>query len=101
MNESEENAPRAEKAAAPRAARTAKEKEPASSFEEAVERLEKLVERMESGTESLDAMVASFEEGRRLVDYCNRKPSAVERRIELLARQPDGSVRAEPFPEEA
>lgn len=99
MNESEENAPRAEKAP-PRAARTAKEKEPASSFEEAVERLEKLVERMESGTESLDAMVASFEEGRRLVDYCNRKLSAVERRIELLARQPDGSVRSEPFPEE-
>ncbi len=99
MNESEECAPRAEKAASSRSSRAAA-KEPATSFEEAVERLEKLVARMESGTESLDAMVASFEEGRRLVEYCNRKLAAVERRIELLTRQPDGSVRAEPFPEE-
>jgi len=97
---SEETPSRAEKAAPRAAARGSKEKEPAASFEEAVARLEALVSRMESGTESLDAMVASFEEGRRLVDYCNRKLSAVERRIELLTRQPDGSVRAEPFAEE-
>ena len=44
-----------------------------SSFEEAVSRLEAVIARMESGEEDLDKTVASFEEGRRLVDYCNRK----------------------------
>jgi exodeoxyribonuclease VII small subunit len=76
----------------PRAAR----KEPAS-FEDAVARLEKLVARMESGAEDLDAMVKSFEEGQALVKFCGEKLSAIERKVEILARKADGTVAAEPF----
>ena len=82
-----------EPAARPSARRT---QQPAS-FEEAVARLERLVARMESGAEDLDAMVKSFEEGQALVKFCGEKLSAIERRVEILARRADGSVAAEPF----
>lgn len=68
-----------------------------ASFEEAVARLERLVARMESGAEDLDAMVKSFEEGQALVKFCGEKLSAIERKVEILARRADGSVAAEPF----
>lgn len=68
-----------------------------ASFEEAVARLEKLVARMESGAEDLDAMVKSFEEGRSLVKFCGEKLSAIERKVEILARGADGTVAAVPF----
>ena len=74
-------------------------KEPAS-FEEAVKRLEEIVARMETGAEDLDAMVKDFEEGRALVDFCGKKLTAIERKVELLTRRADGSVVAEPFAEE-
>ncbi len=73
-----------------------KPRQPAS-FEEAVARLEKLVARMESGAEDLDAMVKSFEEGQSLVKFCGEKLSAIERKVEILARRADGTVGAEPF----
>ena len=62
--------------------------------EEAVARLERLVARMESGAEDLDAMVKDFEEGRALVDFCGKKLTAIERKVEILARRADGSVAA-------
>lgn len=70
------------------------------SFEEAVARLEAIVARMESGAEDLDAMVEDFENGRALVDYCGKKLSAIERKVEILARRADGTVEAKPFAEE-
>lgn len=82
-----------ETAARPSARRT---QQPAS-FEEAVARLERLVARMESGAEDLDAMVKSFEEGQSLVKFCGEKLSAIERKVEILARRADGTVGAEPF----
>ena len=77
----------------------APKKEPAS-FEEAVKRLEQIVARMEAGAEGRDAMVKDFEEGRALVDFCGRKLTAIERKVEILTRRGDGPPAAEPFPEE-
>lgn len=71
-----------------------------ASFEEAVKRLEAIVERMEAGAEDLDAMVKDFEEGRALVDFCGKKLTAIERKVEILTRRGDGSAEAKPFPEE-
>ena len=79
--------------------KTDPKKEPAS-FEEAVKRLEEIVARMETGAEDLDAMVKDFEEGRALVDFCGKKLTAIERKVEILTRRADGSVSAESFKEE-
>ena len=79
---------------------TEKKVEPLS-FEKAVERLEKIVEEMEGGTAGLDAMVASFEEGQKLVRLCSAKLSEIERKVEILVKGANGKVKAEPFDEGA
>ena len=70
------------------------------SFEECLQSLEKVVERIESGESSLEDSLASFEEGVRLVQSCNRKLSDVERRIEVLTKDSDGQARLRELTEE-
>ena len=66
-------------------------------FDEALKRLETIVEQMESGAMDLDAMVAAFEEGQKLVQVCSQKLNEVERRIETLVKGADGAERVAPF----
>ena len=69
------------------------------SFEKAVERLEAIVEAMEGGGEGLDAMVASFEEGQKLVKFCSAKLAEFDRKVEILTKGANGKAKAEPFDE--
>ena len=69
------------------------------SFEKALERLEKIVGDMESGSLSLDDMVARFEEGQELIEFCGKTLNEVERKIEKLVKKGDKVV-AEPFEDE-
>lgn len=73
----------------------ANKKEP--TFEQALERLEKIAEEMESGELGLEKMVEAFEEGRKLVSLCSSKLNEVEKKIEMLVRKPDGTETTEPF----
>ena len=70
------------------------------SFEECLQSLEKVVERIEGGELSLEDSLATFEEGVRLVQSCNRKLSDVERRIEVLTKDSDGRARLRELVEE-
>ncbi len=70
-------------------------------FEQALERLEKIVKEMEEGNLSLEDMMSHFEEGSKLVKHCTDKLNEVERRIEVLLKKGD-EITAETFdpPEE-
>jgi exodeoxyribonuclease VII small subunit len=61
-------------------------------FEEALEELEKVVERLESGELSLEDSLAAFEEGIGLVKFCNQRLTEVEKKIELLVKDKDGKL---------
>lgn len=61
------------------------------SFEDALARLETIVERLESGDAPLEASLAMFEEGIGLSRRCNQRLVEVERRLEVLVRRADGS----------
>ena len=61
-------------------------------FEDALEDLEKVVERLESGELSLEDSLAAFEEGIGLVKFCNQKLTEVEKKIELLVKDKDGKL---------
>ena len=61
-------------------------------FEEALDELEKVVERLESGELSLEDSLAAFEEGIGLVKFCNQKLTEVEKKIELLVKDKDGKL---------
>ena len=74
----------------------AKKEEEPLRFETALTRLETIVEQMESGELELDRMIASFEEGQRLVAFCTQQLNEVERRIETIVKQGNG-VAVEPF----
>lgn len=70
------------------------------SFEECLQSLENVVERIEGGELSLEDSLATFEEGVRLVQSCNRKLSDVERRIEVLTKDSEGRTRLRELVEE-
>jgi len=72
-------------------------KEEILTFEAALKRLETLVEQMESGETELDTMIASFEEGQRLVKFCTAKLNEVEKKIEKIVKDGAGNVTVEPF----
>jgi exodeoxyribonuclease VII small subunit len=68
-------------------------------FEEALGALEEVVERLESGDLSLEESLAAFEDGVRLVKYCNQKLTEVEKRIELLIKDKEGRLQIQPLTE--
>ena len=56
-------------------------------FEDALERLESIVDRLESGDLPLEQALAVFEEGVKLTRQCAEQLSRTERRIEVLVRE--------------
>lgn len=62
-----------------------KEKKP--SFEDALERLEALVEKLESGDLRLEESLRLFEEGMKLTRHCHERLEEVERRVALLLKE--------------
>ncbi|MDO4527480.1 MAG: exodeoxyribonuclease VII small subunit [bacterium] len=76
----------------------AAEKKTPVTFEEASARLDELVRQMESGQLALDKMIEAFEEGRRLVAYCNAKLTEVAQRVEQIKEdEKTGAIMREPF----
>ncbi len=53
-------------------------------FEENLKKLEDVVRKMESGKLSLDDMIASFEQGRALVETCQKDLESIRLRIEKV-----------------
>jgi exodeoxyribonuclease VII small subunit len=65
------------------------------SFEDALKRLEEIVQRMESGDLALEDSLGLFEEGVRLTRVCSQRLDEAEKKIELLTRDEKGGVKAE------
>ena len=56
------------------------------NFENNLKKLEELVARMESGDMMLDDMIKAFEEGRKLVDTCQKDLESIRQRIEKVTK---------------
>lgn len=67
------------------------------TFEKAMESLEKIVHELESGDLPLEKALGKFEEGVRLTRLCSKKLDDTEKKINILMREEDGSVRKEEF----
>lgn len=59
-------------------------------FETALRDLEDIVEKLEAGDLSLDEALGAFEEGVLLVRQLGEKLTEVEKRVEVLTRDPSG-----------
>ncbi len=55
-----------------------------ASYEEALGELETLVSRMESGALPLDQLLASYQRGAQLLQFCRGRLEAVEQQVKLL-----------------
>lgn len=70
-------------------------------FEEALKKLEKIVDDLEAGNLSLDEALEKYEEGIRLSKMCAKKLEAAKKKVEILLKSEDGSVELKPFDEKA
>lgn len=67
------------------------------TFEQAIERLEKIVADMEAAELPLEDVLKKYEEGTSLVRFCNQKLEEAEKKIEVLTKKADGTVALKPF----
>jgi exodeoxyribonuclease VII small subunit len=70
------------------------------SFEESLKKLESIVDKLEKGDLSLEDSLKLFEEGVGLSSACKKELEEAEGKVQILIKQRDGSLKAEPFPTE-
>ena len=66
-------------------------------FEEAMKRLEAIVENLERGDLSLEESLKIFEEGMGLVNFCSKKLEEAEQKVTLLVKEGSGQYVQQPF----
>jgi len=69
-------------------------------FEKDLAKLEEIVEALEEGDLSLDDSLKRFEEGIKLAKRCEKALTQAEKKIEILTKDAEGQVHAEPLVEE-
>ena len=74
----------------------AKRNEDKLTFEQSLEELENLVDKLERGQLTLDESLETFEKGMKLARVCTQKLTKAERKIEKLIEK-NGELRTEPF----
>ena len=68
-------------------------------FEEAMKRLEAIVDRLEEGNLLLEEALQAFEEGVRLARICSKRLEEGEKKISMLLRSAEGELEEGPFDE--
>jgi exodeoxyribonuclease VII small subunit len=66
-------------------------------FEEALNKLETIVESMESGDLPLETLLAKYEEGTKLARICQAKLAEAELKIQQLEKDASGELKLKPF----
>ena len=72
-------------------------KKKSEQFEEAIKRLQGIVEKMERGDLPLEEAMESFTEGIKLVQYCHQKLEEAESKIQVLLKDQQGEWVATPL----
>ncbi len=67
------------------------------TFEESIQRLQAIVEKLESGDLTLDEALSQFEKGIKLSRQCTTLLNRAETRIKKLTHDDHGQTREEPF----
>ena len=66
-------------------------------FEEALQKLETVVEAMEAGDLPLESLIARYEEGTRLAKICQEKLAEAELKIQQLEKDAAGDLKLKPL----
>lgn len=68
-------------------------------FEDALKRLEDIVDELERGDLPLDDSLAKYEEGIKLSVVCTKKLEAAKKKVEILVKTGEGKCTLKPFDE--
>ncbi len=71
-----------------------------TKFEDALDELSRIVEKLEEGNLSLDEAIKAFEEGVKLCRFCAKKLDEAEQKVALLLKDQKGEVYTEEFEQE-
>jgi exodeoxyribonuclease VII small subunit len=69
-------------------------------FESALKSLEDIVAQLEAGDLTLDRALELFEEGIQVSRFCSSKLEEAERKVEVLIKTSDGTMKEVPFSED-
>lgn len=69
-------------------------------FEDALKKLEGIVEAMESEELPLETLLAKYEEGAKLAGICQARLTEAELKIQLLEKNAAGEMKLKPFADE-
>jgi exodeoxyribonuclease VII small subunit len=83
----------------PNQSKSAGQSSPAKAppFEEALQKLEAVVEAMEADDVPLETLLAKYEEGAKLVKICQEKLAEAELKIQQLEKTAGGEMKLKPF----
>ena len=71
------------------------------SFEENLKKLEKVLDQLHGEKLSLEKSIEKFEEGVKLADTCLKTLEQMRKKIEIISRAKDGTIKIKPLePEE-
>jgi exodeoxyribonuclease VII small subunit len=70
---------------------------PKERFEDALNKLEKIVSKLEEGDIPLEESLKLFEEGIRLSRFCNQKLDEAEKKVEILLKNKNGVIKPRSF----
>jgi exodeoxyribonuclease VII small subunit len=68
-------------------------------FEDALKKLEKIVEELEKGDISLDDALKKYQEGLELSRVCSQRLDSAKKKIEILAKNKKGEFELKPLEE--
>ena len=66
-------------------------------FEESLQKLESIVDDLEGGTLNLDDAIKKYEEGMKLSQSCYKKLQEIQKKVEVLIKEPSGRLSAKEF----
>ena len=72
-------------------------KKKSEQFEEAVKRLQIIVEKLERGDLPLEQAMDAFAEGMQLVQTCHQKLEEAEKKVQILTKDQQGDWSTAPF----
>ena len=72
-------------------------KKKSEQFEDAVKRLQAIVEKLERGDLPLEQAMDSFAEGMQLVQSCHQKLEEAEKKVQILMKDQQGAWSTAPF----
>lgn len=68
-----------------------------AGFEEKLKSLEGIIDKLEKGDLPLEEAIKLFENGVNLSNACKQELEAAEGKVQLLLKQKNGEMKAEPF----